>query len=278
MADESPIDPARRMAEMDEAELKQEPADVAAEQSQESEFKEPAVPPSASSPASAKIVVAAEDEPFTEDEIIRRKLMFDGDGGGDDRRLNILMKTFFTWCRSDPGRDKDQMYNKMFYLLDDAELSMKKAMLVQEMNDRELVKYESLTHELDERIDSARNDIFRVKEDLQQAKNVRKNRMEYDPIVARIKELPTRKQSVDKIDRMKIQANILQEKIQELDQRLEMRKTQFQQLSELAHDLHNKLNQDEALALEDLPDEVPPEGPAEPPAGSSAAKRKLTTQ
>lgn len=31
------------------------------------------------------------------DEVFRRKLLMDGEGMGDDRRINILLRTFFKW-------------------------------------------------------------------------------------------------------------------------------------------------------------------------------------
>jgi THO complex subunit 7 len=34
------------------------------------------------------------------EEIIRRKLLFDGEGTGDERRLNTLLKSFLTWSNS----------------------------------------------------------------------------------------------------------------------------------------------------------------------------------
>ncbi len=37
--------------------------------------------------------------PFT-DEVIRKRLLIDGDGAGDDRRINVLMKSFTKWCHS----------------------------------------------------------------------------------------------------------------------------------------------------------------------------------
>lgn len=33
----------------------------------------------------------------TVDEVFRRKLLMDGEGMGDDRRINILLRTFFKW-------------------------------------------------------------------------------------------------------------------------------------------------------------------------------------
>lgn len=35
---------------------------------------------------------------MSEEEVIRRRLLLDGDGTGDDRRLNILFKTMLKWC------------------------------------------------------------------------------------------------------------------------------------------------------------------------------------
>lgn len=40
------------------------------------------------------------------DDIIKRKLLIDGDGLGDDRRINMAMKHFFRWFSS-PNNDQD---------------------------------------------------------------------------------------------------------------------------------------------------------------------------
>jgi hypothetical protein len=34
------------------------------------------------------------------EEIIRIRLLFDGEGTGDERRLNVLLKGFLAWCNS----------------------------------------------------------------------------------------------------------------------------------------------------------------------------------
>ncbi|KAL7986212.1 hypothetical protein Chor_011378 [Crotalus horridus] len=36
----------------------------------------------------------------TDDEVIRKRLLIDGDGAGDDRRINLLVKSFIKWCHS----------------------------------------------------------------------------------------------------------------------------------------------------------------------------------
>lgn len=37
---------------------------------------------------------------FIADEVIRKRLLIDGDGAGDDRRINVLLKSFLKWCHS----------------------------------------------------------------------------------------------------------------------------------------------------------------------------------
>jgi THO complex subunit 7 len=34
------------------------------------------------------------------EDVIRRRLLIDGDGTGDDRRLNVLLKSFIKWCNA----------------------------------------------------------------------------------------------------------------------------------------------------------------------------------
>lgn len=38
---------------------------------------------------------------FIDETIIKRKLLIDGDGIGDDRRINIGLKQFVKWCNTD---------------------------------------------------------------------------------------------------------------------------------------------------------------------------------
>lgn len=37
---------------------------------------------------------------FITEDVIRRRLLIDGDGTGDDRRLNVLLKTMIKWFNS----------------------------------------------------------------------------------------------------------------------------------------------------------------------------------
>lgn len=37
---------------------------------------------------------------FLLEDVIKRRLLIDADGTGDDRRLNVLMKSFIIWCNT----------------------------------------------------------------------------------------------------------------------------------------------------------------------------------
>lgn len=43
---------------------------------------------------------------YVKDEVIRKRLLIDGDGAGDDRRINLLLKSFTKWCNS-PGTPEE---------------------------------------------------------------------------------------------------------------------------------------------------------------------------
>lgn len=40
------------------------------------------------------------------EEIIRRKLLIEGDGGNDDKRIMSLLKTFVQWCNFNESSDE----------------------------------------------------------------------------------------------------------------------------------------------------------------------------
>lgn len=79
----------------------------------------------------------------SEEEVIRNRLLFDGEGTGDDRRIQTLMKTIVKWCHSDASQEESSLtYQKIVALLSQCEYSMVKNHLVYEMNIIERKNYE----------------------------------------------------------------------------------------------------------------------------------------
>lgn len=79
----------------------------------------------------------------SEEEIIRNRLLFDGEGTGDDRRIQTLLKTIVKWCHADSSREESKLtYQKIIALLNQCEYAMVKNHLVYEMNNIEKRNYE----------------------------------------------------------------------------------------------------------------------------------------
>ena len=77
----------------------------------------------------------------TEDEIIRKRLLVDGDGvSNDDRRINSIVKTFVKWCNSKDGDedDSDSEHQKTLFSLEQCEFSFAKTQMIMDMNQLEL--------------------------------------------------------------------------------------------------------------------------------------------
>jgi hypothetical protein len=46
---------------------------------------------------------------FPDEQIIRRRLQIDGEGVGDDRKINLLLKTFCRWTNSTEDESQDRI-------------------------------------------------------------------------------------------------------------------------------------------------------------------------
>lgn len=116
--------------------------------------------------------------------------MIDGDGTGDDRRINMLLKSFIKWANS-PDID-NTLHERMLSQIAQCEFAQRKSRLVSNMSQEELKSYEQLSKEIEIEIEEAKRDIEKTKAELQDAKRVRKNRIEYDVLAKVINEQPDR--------------------------------------------------------------------------------------
>jgi len=101
-----------------------------------------------------------------EEEVMKMRLLVDGDGTGDDRRPNLLLKTFIKWCNSDddhPSSDgnltSEQTCQRMLTQFSNVEWNITKSRLAADMNEAELRNYSGLHEKVEEGIVSGREDI-----------------------------------------------------------------------------------------------------------------------
>uniref|UniRef100_A0A3P9KJZ6 THO complex 7 n=1 Tax=Oryzias latipes TaxID=8090 RepID=A0A3P9KJZ6_ORYLA len=137
----------------------------------------------------------------TDDEVIRKRLLIDGDGAGDDRRINLLLKSFTKWCNS-PGTPEEgfTQYQRMLGTLAQCEFSMGKTLMVYDMNLREMENYEKIYSNIEQNITSAHEKIAECKKDIQRAKRIRKNRQEYDALAKVIQQHPDRHETLKQLE------------------------------------------------------------------------------
>lgn len=83
--------------------------------------------------------------------IIKRRLTADGEGVGDDRKINLLLKTFTKWCSStsDPSSDVQSVCKAM----ESCEFSVLKSELSELMIDEEMKNYKKVSDNIAERIE-----------------------------------------------------------------------------------------------------------------------------
>ena len=55
----------------------------------------------------------------SEEDVIRKRLAVEGEGGGDDKRVMALLRTFIRWCNSGQlsAEESEATYQKMLFTL-----------------------------------------------------------------------------------------------------------------------------------------------------------------
>ncbi|XP_043933926.1 THO complex subunit 7 homolog isoform X3 [Protopterus annectens] len=181
------------------------------------------------------------------DEVIRKRLLIDGDGAGDDRRINLLVKTFFKWCNSGSHEEGYSQYERMLGILAQCEFSMGKTLLVYDMNLREMENYEKIYKETESNIMAAHEKIAECKKQIQQAKRIRKNRQEYDALARVIQTHPDRHETLKQLEALGKELQHLSRIKESVEDKLELRRKQFHVLLSTIRELQQTLENDEKL-------------------------------
>lgn len=181
------------------------------------------------------------------EEVIRRKLLIDGDGMGDDRRLNMLLKVFLKWCTSNDDTEEEQaiIYERMVMTLEQCEFAISKSQQVLCMNQAEMKNYKQLYSEIEIGIANAQKKIVANKQELQKAKSIRKNKQEYDALAKVIGTQPDRRGSLSQLEALEREIRALDRARQALDSRLEQRRRQFHVLLSSVCELQQLLKDEE---------------------------------
>nr|CAI5817877.1 unnamed protein product [Callosobruchus analis] len=183
---------------------------------------------------------------MSDEEVIKRRLIFDGDGTGDDRRFNVMLKLLTKWVNSPDNSPDDHkhVYDMILAQLSLIEHSRRKAELVVRANNDQLSKYQQLHAEFEKQINDIKEEIAKQKIELENAKKVKQNRIQYDILARSIEAEPPRKKMNDQLTQLQQELKSLGEEKKKLVGMLDKRKKQFYVLSTSANQLRIYLDED----------------------------------
>ena len=182
----------------------------------------------------------------TDEEIMRTRLMIEGEGS-DYRRLNSLMRTFMKWCMNEDQtpEESESAYNQILFTLSQCEFAMEKIQLTVDMYEREKQNYQVLSSEIERRREVAENEIVMYKDQLVDAREVRRNRQEYDALAKIINKYPNRKETTKEIGSLEHSLLDLSQNKERLSLKVEERKKEFCLLVHSVNELQALLQDDE---------------------------------
>ncbi|XP_022670958.1 THO complex subunit 7 homolog isoform X2 [Varroa jacobsoni] len=192
-----------------------------------------------------------------EDEIIRRKLLIDGEGMGDDRRLELLMRSFVKWAAQEEG-EEDQCSTSLTALenaVDGCLKSMIKSHKVLAMNEAELAQYNELYAQIGDEIRRTGEEIAIGKKQLATARQIRANKEHYNAMAAVIAKEKDRTETTRELERAERGMVELQSRREALARRIEQHHRQFQVLLtavQQLQQLNNSGGNDELAKSDDI--------------------------
>uniref|UniRef100_A0A1A9VGR5 THO complex subunit 7 n=1 Tax=Glossina austeni TaxID=7395 RepID=A0A1A9VGR5_GLOAU len=189
---------------------------------------------------------------FAED-IIKKRLLIDGDGTGDDRRLNMLLKQFLKWMysKNDSAENNQIIYDRLMAQLAQCQFASVKTERTGLMINEELENYQKLSQTIEKNIYCAKHEIEESKKELIIAKQIRKNKMEYDQLAKVIKQQPDRKETQKQIEILQKELTELTEKKLKLERKFEKRQKDFSVLMYAIRELETQLADDSSSEDDD---------------------------
>ncbi|UJR27689.1 hypothetical protein I4U23_008967 [Adineta vaga] len=133
---------------------------------------------------------------LSEDDIIRTRLLYEGDQGIDDRRILMLMKSFnkHIFEQTTTSDENHSISEKLLSLLYSIEHSHRLFKSTYEMDEREQLCYASKSKRMNDQIIQLRQELERSELRLIEAKQKRLHLLEYDSRTAIINKLGTRRE------------------------------------------------------------------------------------
>lgn len=139
-------------------------------------------------------------------------------------------------------------YERMVAQIANCEFAASKSLLCLKMNAKEQKHYEELYNRIENGIASAKNDIEATKKELQEARQIRRNKMEYDALAAIIQNQPDRRTNQERMALLRKELEASEAECQKLEMKLQLRRKQFHLLISTIQGLQQLLTDEEVPA------------------------------
>lgn len=181
---------------------------------------------------------------MSEEDVIKRRLIFDGDGTGEDRRLNVMLKMIVKWINTNEETEEESqgVCDKILAQLGLVEHSRHRSEYVRNATKKQLEKYKRLHADMEKKINMKKDEIARQKKELEKAKIIKQNRIQYDLLAKAIAKEPPRTEMNKKLRVLQKELADLAAEKKDLENQLDNRKKQFSVLSTSANSLSVLLN------------------------------------
>ncbi|XP_075240285.1 THO complex subunit 7 homolog [Convolutriloba macropyga] len=143
-----------------------------------------------------------------EEDMIYRRLLLEGDTGGDDKRMTQLLRSILKLSDlSDNGGDGSDSPSEAAYkiitTLNQAETAVRRCTSICDMNANEVQFYEQELSKIEKSIEESKASVESFKEALENAKVVRKHKQAFDSLAQTILKEPARDLSVKRLEAIK---------------------------------------------------------------------------
>lgn len=143
------------------------------------------------------------------------------------------------------------IYDRLMAQLAQCQFAAAKTDRTSQMIDEELENYQKLSQTIERNIEAAKQEIEESKKELVTAKQIRKNKMEYDQLAKVIKQQPDRKETQKHIESLQKELSELNDKKLKLERKFEKRQKDFSVLMYAVRELEAQLAEDSSSDEDD---------------------------
>uniref|UniRef100_A0A2P2I2U6 THO complex subunit 7 homolog n=1 Tax=Hirondellea gigas TaxID=1518452 RepID=A0A2P2I2U6_9CRUS len=190
-----------------------------------------------------------------DEEIIRRRLLIDGEGTGDARMMTKFTKSLVKWCFSEDNPEESQLqYERLLTSLASVEQSATKWDNILQMNSLQIQHYEEIKTETVGAVTDAQSELEGAKAELSKAREFKNHSLQYHALAKLIQEHPPRSPTAHKLENLSSSLEKCKASRNELDDKLNLRKKQLHVLFTALQQLQTSLAADQAKETEDQED------------------------